>query len=112
MNQISLANTGFELTVKRERKRAFLCEMDLVMSRTKFVGLIQSFASGGAGSTGWYPVFPVETLSRQVLQRPAMAGETPRCTLYKIATNGIRYEASSLSWMKVGGPEKFIGFRR
>ncbi len=52
MKQISLATTGFELVIKRTRKRVFLDEMNLVLPWTELVGLIQPFAPSGAGAKG------------------------------------------------------------
>ena len=63
MKQISLASGGYELVIKRTRKRVFLDEMNLVVPWTQLVGLIQPFAHS-AGSKGGRPAFAVETMLR------------------------------------------------
>jgi IS5 family transposase len=59
MKQISLATTGFELVIKRTRKRVFLDEMSLVVSWLELVGLIQPFAPTGTSTKDGYPSFAV-----------------------------------------------------
>ncbi len=61
MNQISLANSGFELASKRTRKRAFLEEMDRVIPWSDLLALIAPHAP--AGKTG-RPPFALETMLR------------------------------------------------
>jgi transposase, IS5 family len=64
MKQISLANAGFGIVIKRTRKRVFLDEMNLVVPWTELVGLIRPFASSGTTVKGGRPSFPVETMLR------------------------------------------------
>ena len=64
MKQISLATSGFELVIKRTRKRVFLDEMSLVVPWTELVDLIQPFAPIGTGAKGGRPTFAVETMLR------------------------------------------------
>lgn len=47
MKQITLTASGFELTIKRTRKREFLDEMNLVVPWSELVGLIQPHAAAG-----------------------------------------------------------------
>ena len=61
MKQQSLATARFELATKRTRKREFLDEMNLVVSWSDLVGLVQPHAP--AGKTG-RPPFAVETMLR------------------------------------------------
>jgi len=61
MNQISLANTGFELVTKRTRKREFLDEMNLMVPWAELVALIEPFAP--ANKTG-RPAFAVNSMLR------------------------------------------------
>lgn len=61
MNQISFAQTGFELQTKRTRKQTFLKEMDAVVPWDALVSLIAPFAPKGA--TG-RPPFPIEVMLR------------------------------------------------
>jgi IS5 family transposase len=61
MNQISLANSGFELATKRTRKREFLDEMNLVVPWAELIALVQPHAP--AGKTG-RPPFAVATMLR------------------------------------------------
>jgi transposase, IS5 family len=61
MKQISLGITGFELSIKRTRKREFLDEMNLVVPWSELVSLIQPFAP--TGRTG-RPPFAVLTMLR------------------------------------------------
>ncbi|MBS3947109.1 MAG: hypothetical protein KGZ57_02220 [Dethiobacter sp.] len=44
MNQISLAHTGFELSIKRTRKRVFLDEMNTVIPWAALLGLLRRHA--------------------------------------------------------------------
>ena len=61
MKQISLAATGFQLVIKRTRKREFLGEMNLVVPWAELVGLIEPHAP--LGKTG-RPPFAVATMLR------------------------------------------------
>ena len=61
MKQISLAATGFQLVIKRTRKREFLGEMNLVVPWAELVGLIEPHAP--TGKTG-RPPFAVATMLR------------------------------------------------
>ncbi|MGC8808122.1 MAG: IS5 family transposase [Thiomonas sp.] len=61
MKQISFASTGFELSTKRTRKRAFLEEMDRVIPWSELLALITPHAP--AGKTG-RPPFAVEVMLR------------------------------------------------
>ena len=68
MKQISLATTGYELIIKRTRKRIFLEEMNLVVPWTELVGLIQPHASpeptAKLTNKGGRPAFRIETMLR------------------------------------------------
>ena len=61
MKQMSLANTGFELSSKRTRKRAFLDEMNLVVPWRELVALIEPHAP--VARTG-RPAFALFTILR------------------------------------------------
>ncbi len=61
MNQISLAQSGFELAHKRTRKRVFLDEMDQVIPWSDLLALIAPHAP--AGKTG-RPPFALQTMLR------------------------------------------------
>lgn len=61
MKQMSLATTGFELVIKRTRKREFLDEMNLVIPWTELLSLIAPHAT--AGNTG-RPPFAKEVMLR------------------------------------------------
>ncbi|CQR45103.1 IS5 transposase and trans-activator; Rac prophage [Thiomonas sp. CB3] len=61
MKQISLAVTGFELAVKRTRKREFLDEMDQVIPWPELLALIAPYAP--SGKTG-RPPFALEVMLR------------------------------------------------
>jgi IS5 family transposase len=61
MKQMSLAHTGFELAVKRTRKREFLDEMNLVIPWSELLALIAPHAP--AGKTG-RPPFATEVMLR------------------------------------------------
>ena len=61
MKQMSLATSGFELSPKRTRKRAFLDEMDAVIPWLDLLALIAPHAP--AGKTG-RPPFALETMLR------------------------------------------------
>mgnify|MGYP001243355657 FL=1 len=61
MKQMSLANTGFELSSKRTRKRAFLDEMNLVVPWRELVALIEPHAP--VARTG-RPAFALLTMLR------------------------------------------------
>ena len=61
MKQKSFATTGFELIVKRTRKREFLDEMNLVVPWAELVSLIEPHAP--KGTTG-RPPFTVSTMLR------------------------------------------------
>ena len=61
MTQMSLATTGFELSSKRTRKRAFLDEMNLVVPWRELVALIEPRAS--VARTG-RPAFALLTMLR------------------------------------------------
>jgi IS5 family transposase len=61
MKQMSLGSTGFELSMKRTRKREFLDEMDRVVPWAALVDLITPYAP--AGRTG-RPPFAVEAMLR------------------------------------------------
>ena len=61
MNQISLAHTGFELAVKRTRKREFLDEMNLVIPWAEILGLLRRHAPE---SRMGRPPFALETMLR------------------------------------------------
>lgn len=52
MKQISLAATGFELVIKRTRKREFLGEMNLVVPWAELVGLIEPHGPAPTGGRG------------------------------------------------------------
>jgi hypothetical protein len=58
MKQISLATTGFELVIKRTRKREFLDEMNLVIPWPQLLVLITPHAP--AGKTG-RPLFVTDS---------------------------------------------------
>lgn len=47
MKQISLGTTGFELAIKRTRKREFLEEMNLVIPWSELLALIAPHAPAG-----------------------------------------------------------------
>ena len=64
MNQISLAQSGFELAHKRTRKRVFLDEMDQVIPWSDLLALIAPHAP--AGKTG-RPPFALQTMLRSHL---------------------------------------------
>ncbi len=64
MKQISLARSGFELVIKRERKRVFLDEMSLDVPRRELVGLILPCVRKGTGAKGDRPTFAVKTMPR------------------------------------------------
>ena len=65
MKQMSLGNTGFELSNKRTRKREFLDEMNLVVPWGELVALIAPHApapgaKGGRDLLGFFePIIPV-----------------------------------------------------
>jgi len=61
MNQISLAQTGFELSIKRTRKREFLDEMNLVIPWAEVLGLLRRHAPE---SRMGRPPFALETMLR------------------------------------------------
>jgi transposase, IS5 family len=61
MNQISLSQTGFELSAKRTRKRIFLDEMQRIIPWDILVGLIAKHAPSGANGR---PPFPVAVMLR------------------------------------------------
>lgn len=61
MKQISLANTGFEVSTKRTRKREFLDEMNRVVPWSELAALIEPHAP--KGQTG-RPPFAVATMLR------------------------------------------------
>jgi len=61
MNQISLAHTGFELSIKRTRKREFLDEMNLVIPWAEVLGLLRRHAPE---SRMGRPPFALETMLR------------------------------------------------
>ena len=61
MKQMSLGERGFELKIKRTRKREFLDEMNLIVPWAELVGLIAPHAP--TGKTG-RPPFAVSTLLR------------------------------------------------
>ena len=61
MEQMSLAQTGFELVTKRTRKREFLDEMNLVIPWSELLALIAPHTP--AGKTG-RPPFPAEVMLR------------------------------------------------
>jgi IS5 family transposase len=61
MKQTSFATSGFELIIKRTRKREFLDEMNLVVPWTELVALIEPHAP--TGKTG-RPPFAVATMLR------------------------------------------------
>lgn len=63
MKQMSLGNTGFELSNKRTRKREFLDEMNLVVPWGELVALIAPHAPA-PGDKGGRPPFAVETMLR------------------------------------------------
>lgn len=63
MKQMSLGNTGFELSNKRTRKREFLDEMNLVVPWGELVALIAPHAPA-PGAKGGRPPFAVETMLR------------------------------------------------
>ena len=61
MKQTSLATTGFELVIKKTRKREFLDEMNRVMPWSQLIALIEPHAP--TGKTG-RPPFAVPTMLR------------------------------------------------
>jgi len=61
MNQISLSQTGFELSAKRTRKRIFLDEMQCIIPWDILVGMIAKHAPSGANGR---PPFPVAVMLR------------------------------------------------
>lgn len=61
MNQISLSQTGFELSAKRTRKRIFLDEMQRIIPWDILVGLIAKHAKSGVNGR---PPFPVPIMLR------------------------------------------------
>lgn len=61
MKQNSFASTGFELVIKRTRKREFLDEMNLVVPWSELIALIEPHAP--SGKTG-RPPFAVATMLR------------------------------------------------
>jgi len=61
MNQISLAQTGFELAIKRTRKREFLDEMDVVIPWAALLGLLRRHAPENRMGR---PPFALETMLR------------------------------------------------
>lgn len=61
MNQISLSQTGFELSAKRTRKRIFLDEMQRIIPWDILVGLIAKHAKSGVNGR---PPFPVPVMLR------------------------------------------------
>jgi Transposase DDE domain/Transposase domain (DUF772) len=61
MNQISLSQTGFELSAKRTRKRVFLDEMQRIIPWSILVGLIAKHAPSGVSGR---PPFPVPVMLR------------------------------------------------
>lgn len=63
MKQMSLGNSGFELSNKRTRKREFLNEMNLVVPWGELVALIAPHAPA-PGAKGGRPPFAVETMLR------------------------------------------------
>jgi len=63
MKQMSLGQTGFELSNKRTRKREFLDEMNLVVPWGELVALIAPHAPA-PGAKGGRPPFAVETMLR------------------------------------------------
>ena len=67
MKQLSLATTGFELSTKRTRKRAFLAQMDAVIPWTQLLGLIAAHAP--AGENGRPPFAPEVMLRIHLLQQ-------------------------------------------
>ena len=67
MKQLSLATTGFELSAKRTRKRAFLAQMDAVIPWTQLLGLIAAHAP--AGKNGRPPFAPEVMLRIHLLQQ-------------------------------------------
>ena len=56
MNQISLSQTGFELSAKRTRKRIFLDEMQRIIQWDILVGMIAKHAPSGANGCPPQPV--------------------------------------------------------
>jgi IS5 family transposase len=56
MNQISLSQTGFELSAKRTRKRIFLDEMQRIIPWDILVGMIAKHAPSGANGRPPHPV--------------------------------------------------------
>ena len=67
MKQLSLVNTGFELSTKRTRKRAFLAQMDAVIPWTELLSLIA--AHSPAGKNGRPPFAPEVMLRIHLLQQ-------------------------------------------
>jgi IS5 family transposase len=61
MNQISLSQTGFELSAKRTRKRIFLDEMQRIIPWDILLGMIAKHAPAGANGR---PPHPVATMLR------------------------------------------------
>jgi len=87
MKQISLATTGFELVIKRTRKREFLDEMNVVIPWSALLALIAPHAP--AGKTG-RPPFATEVMLRiHLLQKffghsdPAMEEALHYIPLYR-----------------------------
>ena len=67
MKQTTFASPGFELVIKRTRKREFLDEMSLVVPWTELTGLIQPFAP--ASKTGRAPLTIATMLRIHCMQR-------------------------------------------
>jgi IS5 family transposase len=61
MNQISLSQTGFELSAKRTRKRIFLDEMQSIIPWDILVGMVAKHAPSGINGR---PPFPVAVMLR------------------------------------------------
>ena len=87
MKQLSLATTGFELSTKRTRKRAFLAQMDAVILWTQLLGLRAEHAPAGKNGR---PPFASEVMLRiHLLQKffdhsdPAMEGGLHDVPLYR-----------------------------
>ena len=87
MEQMSLAQTGFELVTKRTRKREFLDEMNLVIPWTELLALIAPHAP--AGKTGRPPFAVAVMLRIHLLQQffghsdPAMEEALHDIPLYR-----------------------------
>ena len=63
MTQLSLASTGFELAIKRTRKRIFLDEMNLVVPWSELVRLIAQ-QTCAPDAKGGHPPFAEEIMLR------------------------------------------------